>query len=240
MTDFIRTSLVLVTLFLSTVTRSALGFGDALVAMPLLTLLVGVRMATPLVALAASTIAATLLFKIWRQANLGAAWRLILATLLGIPFGLLALDLVPENVLRAGLGILLIGFGLYHLAHFKMPTLRDERLSLLFGWIAGVFGGALNANGPPVVMYGLMRKWSPERFRATLQGYFLFTGGSILISHGIAGLWTRDVLRLYGYSLPILFGAILLGNWANKRISGEAFDRLVYAFLVAMGVLMFV
>ncbi len=235
-----RTGLVLGILFLSTFTRSALGFGDALVAMPLLTLVVGVQTATPLVALAASTIAVSLLIQIWRQVNLAAAWRLILATLLGIPFGLIALKFVPEQILRSVLGLLLIAFGAYNLAEFALPTLDGERFSWLFGWIAGLFGGAFNANGPPVVIYGLMRNWSPDRFRATLQGYFLFTGGSILVAHGLAGLWTRPVLHYYLSALPVIVAAILVGNWANARISGEAFNRLVYAFLIVMGVFMFV
>lgn len=240
MAELSRTGLVLSILFLSTFTRSALGFGDALVAMPLLTLIVGVQTATPLVALAASTIAVSLLIQIWRQVNLAAAWRLILATLLGIPFGLIALKLVPEQILRSVLGFLLITFGAYNLAEFALPLLNDERFSWLFGWIAGLFGGAFNANGPPVVIYGLMRNWSPDRFRATLQGYFLFTGGSILVAHGLAGLWTRPVLRYYLSALPVIVTAILVGNWANARISGEAFNRLVYAFLIIMGVFMFV
>ena len=234
-----RTGLVLGILFLSTFTRSALGFGDALVAMPLLTLVVGVRTATPLVALAASTIAVSLLIRIWRQVNLAAAWRLILATLLGIPFGLVALEFVPEQILRSVLGLLLIVFGVYNLAEFALPSLDDESFSWLFGWVAGLFGGAFNANGPPIVIYGLMRNWSPERFRATLQGYFLFTGGSILVAHGLAGLWTRPVLRYYLSALPVIIAAILVGNWANARISGGAFNRLVYAFLIVMGVFMF-
>jgi hypothetical protein len=234
-----RTGLVLGILFLSTFTRSALGFGDALVAMPLLALVVGVRTATPLVALAASTIAVLLLIQIWRQVKLAAAWRLILATLLGIPFGLVALEFVPEQILRSVLELLLIAFGVYNLAEFTLPSLDDERFSWLFGWVAGLFGGAFNANGPPIVIYGLMRNWSPERFRATLQGYFLFTGGSILVAHGLAGLWTRPVLRYYFSALPVIIVAILVGNWANARISGEAFNRLVYVFLIVMGVFMF-
>ena len=52
---------VLSVVFLAAFTRSALGFGDALIAMPLLALMVGMKTATPLVALASSTIAATIL-----------------------------------------------------------------------------------------------------------------------------------------------------------------------------------
>ncbi len=49
------TALVLVVLFCSTFIRATFGFGDALVAMPLLAMVVGLKTATPLVALVAST-----------------------------------------------------------------------------------------------------------------------------------------------------------------------------------------
>ena len=77
--------LVLSILFISTFTRSALGFGDALIAMPLLALVVGMQVATPLTALGASTIALTILVSGgWRKVDLKAAWRLIVSSLVGI------------------------------------------------------------------------------------------------------------------------------------------------------------
>ncbi len=233
-----QTLLVLTILFLSTFTRSALGFGDALVAMPLLTLVIGMRQATPLVALGASTIAVTILLGAWRKVDVQAAWRLILSTLLGIPVGLVLLKAAPEGVMKAILGFLLIGFSLYNLVTFQLPRLKSERFSYLFGFVAGILGGAYNTNGPPVVIYGMMREWPPERFRATLQGYFLFTGGTILISHGLAGLWTPRVLRLYAYALPVIIAAVLLGGWVNKRIAGERFKQVVYVFLIIVGLLL--
>jgi uncharacterized protein len=36
-----------------------------------------------------------------------------------------------------------------------------------------VFGGAYGMNGPPLVVYRAMRRWSPPHFRAILEGYFL-------------------------------------------------------------------
>jgi uncharacterized membrane protein YfcA len=230
--------LVLTILFFSTFTRSALGFGDALVAMPLLTLVIGMQQATPLVALGASTIAVTILLGAWRKVDVQAAWRLILSTLLGIPVGLILLKAAPEGVMKAILGLLLIGFSVYNLFTFQLPHLKNERFSYLFGFVAGILGGAYNTNGPPVVIYGMMREWPPERFRATLQGYFLFTGGTILISHGLAGLWTPRVLRLYAYALPVIIAAVLLGGWVNKRIAGERFKQVVYVFLIIVGLLL--
>jgi uncharacterized membrane protein YfcA len=234
-----RTCLVLSVLFLSAFARSALGFGDALLAMPLLALIVGIGTATPLVALAASTIAVTILLRAWRQVDVKATWRLIVSTFVGIPLGLTLLKTAPEGVVKGMLGVVLIGFGMYNLIKFQLPKLKNERLSYLFGFVAGVLGGAYNTNGPPVVIYGVMREWSPERFRATLQGYFLITGGTILISHGIAGMWTPEVLRLYVCGLPVIIGGVVIGGCVHHKATGEQFKWAVNTFLVVMGVLMF-
>lgn len=230
---------VLFILFISTFTRSALGFGDALIAMPLLALVLGMQIATPLVAFGASTIALTILLGEWRSVDIKAAWRLILSSLVGIPIGLFLLKTAPEPVIKGGLGVLLIAFGLLNLINPKLPTFRNEKLAYVFGLVAGVLGGAYNTNGPPVVVYGTLRRWSPDSFRSTLQAYFLPTGGTILISHGLAGLWTPDVLRLYVYALPFIMLAIYLGGRVNKVISSGRFNRIIYVSLVVMGALLF-
>ena len=231
---------VLSILFISTFIRSALGFGDALIAMPLLALVAGMQVTTPLVAFGGSTIAITILLKGWRSVDIKAAWRLIASSLVGIPIGLFFLKTAPESAIKAVLGILLIAFGLYNLITPKLPTFGNEKLAYVFGLIAGVLGGAYNTSGPPIVVYGTLRGWSPDSFRTTLQAYFLLTGGTILISHGLAGLWTPTVLRLYAYALPIIMLAIFLGGRANKVLSAGRFNRIIYASLIVMGGLLFV
>jgi uncharacterized protein len=138
--------------------------------MPLLAVIVGMQTATPLVALVASTIAFTILLRSWRQVDMGAAWRLIVSTIVGIPIGLFFLKSAPERIAEIVLGVVLVGFGLYNLFTLQLPTLKSERWSYLFGFLAGVLGGAYNTNGPPVVIYGVLQKWDPKRFWATLQG----------------------------------------------------------------------
>lgn len=235
-----HTLTVIAIITLAAFTRSALGFGDALLAMPPLALLLGMKTATPLVALVASTIALTILLQTWRKVDLRITWRLVLSTLAGIPIGLFFLTSASESAVKGVLGVVLIGFGLYNLVSPTLPTLRSERWSYLFGFAAGILGGAYNTNGPPVVLYGTLRKWSPERFRATLQGYFLPTGGTILISHGLAGMWTMTVWRLYLTALPAVLLGVLLGGWVHKRLPAGRFQKLVYAALVVMGVLLLV
>jgi uncharacterized membrane protein YfcA len=232
--------LVLTILFISTLTRSTFGFGDALIAMPLLSLFIDVQIATPLVQLIASVIAFIIVGQSWRNIDLRITWRLILSSALGIPVGLLLLKMAPEGVVIGLLAALLIGYGLYNLARPQLPQLANQRWAYGFGFVAGILGGAYNTNGPPVIIYGTLRKWSPERFRATLQGYFLPVGLVILLGHALGGLWTRQVWQLFGLSLPIVLAAIFLGARLNRRIPPNRFDRLIYAILVVLGVILLI
>jgi hypothetical protein len=100
--------------------------------------------------------------------------------------------------------------------------------------MAGVLGGAYGMNGPPLVIYGGMRRWSPEYFRATLQGYFLPASLAGLAGYWAAGLWVPAVTKYYLISLPVMIPAIFLGREINRRLRGEAFLKIAY--LVLLGV----
>lgn len=240
MTPLTLMLLALFILFISTLARSTFGFGDALIAMPLLTLTIGVQAATPLVALVGVTIALTIVGGSWRSIDIRATWRLILASLVGIPVGLFLLTSAPEEVVKGVLGALIILFSLYGLSHPTLPLLHRQNWAYGFGFVAGILGGAYNTNGPPVVIYGTLRRWPPIRFRATLQGYFLPTIIMIAVGHGLSGLWTFEVLQLYALALPLVLAAIFLGGKLNARIPAGRFERFLYVVLIVLGMLLLV
>ena len=238
--------LVLGIVFVATLLQSAIGFGSALVAMPLLAPLIGFTTATPLVGLCGFTVGGVVLLMDHRAVDVRSAWRLILASFLGIPVGLVFLTHAPEAAVKAVLGVLLIAYAGYSLfvdlRSQRMATTTTQRkkpgnlVTYGLGFISGILGGAYNTNGPPLVIYGTLQGWSPEQFRATLQGAFFF--GNILITggHAAAGLWTREVWTLYLYGLPLVFAAIFLGRAVNARVPRRLFMRLIYVTLVVLGV----
>ena len=79
---------VLVVIFLATVIRSAFGFGEALVAVPLLALVIPVEVAAPFAVLVSITVAIAILIQDWQKVHFRTAGWLIVSTLFGIPLGL--------------------------------------------------------------------------------------------------------------------------------------------------------
>lgn len=222
-------------LFLATLIRSAFGFGEALVAVPLLALVIPVEVAVPLAVLVSITVAGVAVAQDWRHIHFQSAWRLVCATMLGMPIGLYLLVMVDERVVKAILAVTILAFSTYCLRRKASLSLRDDRLAPVFGFSAGALGGAYGMNGPPLVVYGTLRGWSPQRFRATLQGYFLPASVLGMVGYGLAGLWTPTVTRYYLQSLPVVVVAIVLGRVANKRMAEQSFTRYVHIGLLIVG-----
>ena len=229
---------ILAVLFLATFIRSAFGFGEALVAVPLLALVLPVQVAAPLAVLVSITVALVVVLQDFRHVHLRSAGALVLATLFGIPLGLVLLKLAPEPVIKAILGIFIIAFALYSLAGRNQRELKNDRLAPFFGFSAGVLGGAYGMNGPPLVIYGVLRGWTPTQFRATLQGYFLIASIAGMLGYALTGLWTRAVSHYFLLSLPLAVIAIFIGNAVHRRLSGSRFLMCVHIGLALIGALL--
>jgi hypothetical protein len=226
---------VVAVFFVATLVRSTLGFGEALIAVPLLAFVLPVEVAAPVAVLVSITVAALVIARDWQHVQLRSAGRLVIATLFGLPVGLILLRTVPESIVKLVLGVLVAGFSTWSLARAHAHELEDDRLAWVFGWFAGVLGGAYGMNGPPLAVYGTMRRWPPAQFRATLQGYFLPASVLGLLGYGAAGLWTPAVTRYFLVSLPAVVLAILLSRWINRRVHGARFLVYVHAFLIVVG-----
>jgi uncharacterized protein len=226
--------------FVATLIRSTLGFGEALVAVPLLALVIPVQVAVPLATLLSITVAGLILAQDWRKVHARSAWWLVVPTLFGIPLGLLLLTEVSPPAVKTAMAAVIIAFSCYCLVGKRKPQLLNDRLACLFGFGAGVLGGAYGMNGPPLVIYATMRGWGPEHFRATIQGYFLPASAAGMLGFWLAGLWVPDVTRYFLLSLAPTVVAVLIGRTVNRRMHPEAFVRYVHLGLIGIGVLLLV
>ena len=237
MIDWSALPIVLI-LFSATLIRSIFGFGEALIAVPLLALVMPVEVAAPVAVLVSITVAFLILIQDWRLVHLRDAGRLILSTLFGIPLGVWLLRAAPESVVKAILAVIIICFAAYSLMDRDTRELTDDRFAWIFGFQAGILGGAYGMNGPPLAIYGALRRWSPAHFRATLQAYFLLASIAGMAGYALTRLWTPAVNHFYLVSLPGVVIAILLGRGLNKRIHPARFNVYVYLSLTAIGVIL--
>ncbi len=233
---------ILIVVFFATLIRSTFGFGEALIAVPLLALSIPIEVAAPVVVLLSITIAAVVVVQDWRRIHMRSAGWLLAPTFLGIPLGIALLTSVHKDIVKGLLAIVIMGFSGYFLLVKRPAELtKDSSIWLLScGFLAGLLGGAYGMNGPPLVIYGAMRRWSPQHFRATLQGYFLPASVVAMAGYWFAGLWTPAVTRYYLLSLSVALPAIFLGRLVNRRLHGGSFFKYVCAGLVCIGVILLI
>ncbi len=221
----------------ATLVRSTFGFGESLVAVPLLALVVPLSVAVPLSVMLSVLVALIAIVQDREKIHVSSAAWLIASALVGIPLGLGVLVYANAYVTRLVLGGLIIAYGTYSLAARPRTHLaHDSRAWLLAcGFLSGVLGGAYGLNGPPLVVYGNLRQWTPQHFRATLQAYFLPASLVGLAGYAARGLVDAGVLRTFAACLPATVPAVFVGRWLNRRFSAASFFRYVFAGLIAIG-----
>jgi len=221
--------------FFAVFTQSLTGFGLGLISMPLLTELLGIRMAAPLVALVSLTSMTILLIRYRQAFNLRSVRQLWMSSLLGIPLGVSALRHVDEQVILTLLGIVITSYALYALFKPTLPEIKRSGWAFGFGFVGGLLSGAYNTSGPPVVIYGSCRRWSAAEFKSNLQGYFLLNSLMLNGTHALNHNVTSLVLTSYLIVLP----AVGLGLWAglslDKHLNPVLFRKMVLGLLMLLG-----
>lgn len=222
--------------FLAALVRSTLGFGEALVAMPLLAFVVPVRTAAPLLALVSILNGIAILVREWRHVSFRATLGLTLPALVAVPLGVWLLRSGEDRFARGLLAVVILAYAAWSL---RVPTrsvvLQTDRFAPVAGLLAGFLGGAYNASGPPIVVYGTLRRWPPERFRATLQSYFIVGSLWIGLMHFLAGLTTSVVLTTFLFCVPVVLLANLAGHYLGRRLPPERFLFAVHVALLVLG-----
>ena len=231
---------ILVIVFIATLVRSTFGFGESLIAVPLLLFFIPLETAVPLSVLISIFIAAVVVVQDRKEIHFNSAKWLLLFGIMGIPIGLLLLIYGNENLVKSILGVLIISYSLYSLVSKNNLHLKTDNKVWLFvcGFLSGILGGAYGLNGPPLVIYGNIRKWSAKHFRATLQAYFLPASVIGMFGYWYQGLWSWTVTYYFLISLPVVIPAIFIGRYFNNLLQDGSFLKYVYMALIAIGVLL--
>ncbi len=227
--------LIAIAIFLGIFTQSLAGFGMGLVSMALLSEPLGVQTAAPLIALVAITGETVMMFRYRSAFNLAAVRRLVLASVVGIPLGILALRQVNQATALSILGLVLTSYSLYALFTPRLPEIKNPRWAYGFGFVAGLLSGAYNTGGPPYVVYGTCSRWQPTEFKSNLQGIFIVNSLMVIGSHALSHNFTPPVWQDYLIALPEIGLGLWLGFRLDRYLDPALFRKLVLLLLLLLG-----
>lgn len=230
--------------FLGSLMRSVFGFGDSVISMPLLALL-PIPFSTSVALIGLTGLTSALFYAVysWKDKDTIILRKLSLATLVGIPFGLILVRYASQQWISFLLGILLITYAIFSLTGSRARQLTLQKkfahphASYPFGFASGMLGSAYNMNGIPVVLYAAARDWTPKQYSSNVQAHFFVSSALIILSHIIGGFYTPTLAILYLASIPSVLLAILFGNQVYRRIPMTHFKRYVFYLIFILGIL---
>lgn len=222
---------------LATFTQAVTGFGLALVSMPLLVGMIGIRQAAPLIALVGIASQLIMIARYRQRVVWGDIRELAVGSVIGIPLGVLALTTISETLVTLILGLVILAYVAYALtaANRPPPRLKGGSVAYGAGLTGGLLTGAYNSGGPPLVIYGSARRWSPLTFKGNIQALLVVHSITAIISHSVAGNMTRSVLELFAVMVPVLVMATLAGFVLDQVINPRRFHQLVLLLLTVLG-----
>ena len=212
---------LLLALFVAGMARGFSGFGAALIFVPLGSALVGPEVASPLLLVIDTFVAASMIPDALRKADRREVGTMAVGAFLTVPIGTAALVYLHPVAVRWGISVTALLFLLFLMSGRRYRGRPSALASVLVGAMAGLFSGAAQLGGPPVVAYWLGGTASIPTVRANIVLYFaissLFTG----LSYVFTGLLTLQILLLALIGAPFY----ALGLFAGARSFGLASER---------------
>jgi hypothetical protein len=155
-----------------------------------------------------------------------------------IPVGAVVLYSLPEDVVLAVLGAVVIGLTVLSMAIASgaRAVLARRDVAIGFTAVSGVVAGAFSTPGPIIVGYLYATDQNRMRAKANAQFFFVVITGIIVAAHAVGGGVNGSTLS---YSLPFA-PFVLLGTKAgaslSKRLPVATFRTVTDVFLIGMGI----
>jgi uncharacterized membrane protein YfcA len=224
--------------FLAGFVQGVTGFGSALVAVPLLTFLIDIKVAVPLSMLNGLLITLFLSVELRRHIDWRKIAPLFIGSLPGILVGIALFKKSPSTALRVLLGIVLIVYGIYRLAGRAKHIAIHRKWGYLAGFATGLIGVVLSTGGPPTIFYATRTGWNKDDIKATLSGFFFASGLFTVVAHALSGVTSVAVLRYFAFSALFVLAGVFSGSTLSSRLGTDRYIRIVLIWLLILGFVM--
>ena len=214
------------------------GFGSALVAIPLLSLILDIKLAVPLCILNGLVITVYLALHLRRHLDRTKILPLVLGSIPGVFAGATLLQRVDAGIIRFCIGLLLVSYSLYNLLVRPRSFGLSRPWGYAAGFLTGAIGAAFSAGGPPAIIYTTMAGWNKEEIRATLSGFFVANSIVTALVHALTGVATPATARIFLVTAPFVLVGTVAGSHVSTKINQQAYLRIIYLFLVVTGTMM--
>lgn len=218
------------------VVKGLVGFGNPLIAAPLLSMKLDNAIITPGTLLLDTPINAFIAWKNRDQFQWRQVVPLLLAVLAGVVPGVLLLKQSFPWVLKAALGVLVLGLGVEMATREQRKQGAQQRWgSLLVAFVSGICAGLFGIN-MLIIAYLERTAQNYSAFKGSLCFLFLAENLFRMMAYGAAGMITVDVLILGAITVPAAGLGVLAGMALARHLPEKQMRCCVVTMFLLSGI----
>lgn len=219
------------------IARGFSGFGAALIFIPLGGAIIGPRLVSPVLLVIDGLATLGMVRPAFKIANRREVLTMAIGAAVGVPLGTAVLALMDPLVLRwliTGVAVCLLALLISGWRYHGEPW---PPLTSCIGVIAGLFSGAAQLGGPPVVAYWLGGKSNFARVRSNVILYFSISTLFSVVSYYAGGLFVAPVFAMTVLILPSYSAGLYIGSRLFGLAKENTFRIICYLLIGASAVL---
>jgi uncharacterized membrane protein YfcA len=211
--------------------RGFSGFGGALIFIPMASAVIGPKVASAILLVIDGTMTLGMLPGGWKRANRPEVFTMVIGALVGIPLGTAVLAFVPSVPLRWITSVVVLCLLAFLVSGWRYRHKPKAHLTIGVGGLAGLFGGAAQMSGPPIVAYWLGGADRPLTVRANLVLFLGISSALSAVFYAIGGLLTTQVLLAALFVGPCYGIGLLIGSKLFGMANETAFRHICFVLI---------
>ena len=227
MPDYTSNQLIvlLITLFLGGILQSTVGFGYALLCIPIF-VAAGIPLNEAVIIIVCSAFFQSLytFYTLRKEISIKKSFLPASIRIVALSIGIAILSRIndlPKEKIQLFIGIAVLSLVLL-LWFWKPKKSREEELPVQWTFltftVSGIFSSISGMGGPPIVIWSLYQPWSAKKIRAFLFSIYLLTmPPQFLFFYLKFGNSTLKAMLISMLSVPI----VLLGSFNGQRIGNK-------------------
>lgn len=221
-------------ILVASILQTSTGFGFSILATPFLLMIFNPHEAIQINIILSLIISCALIMKIKKDIDKHLLKKLVLGSIIGIPFGGLIYISIDISTFKIVISIILLILTLLLILNisFKSTTVRDY----IIGGLSGLLTISIGMPGPPLLIYFAGTKSVKERTRATTLAFYLFIYFISLISQIFLTGTDMIIWRSSLYAIPVVFIGLIIGQVLFKHLNQKAFRIFTYILLGCTGI----
>ena len=225
-------------MLVAAVTQQVSGFGYELLAVPLLSILVGPKDAVALATVSGVAASGLMAVRLRALSDRPTLRRMFAGAVVGMPIGIVFLRQLPEDPLRIALAVVVLAMVLVLASGFRFGHDRPGT-EVAAGFTSGVLNTSIGTAGPPIVVTLQAGDMAQHTFRATTVAFFAccnLVAVPLIVASGVV---TASTWRAALVAVPAVLVGNAIGGRLAPKVAPERFRSLVLGLLVlaALGAL---